>query len=726
MARQNIPTQPSVRTVQYGNLLGVDYQSDPTEINRNRSPEMVNMISDLGGNPIKRCGYRQIGSSVEYMFEMGGTTYAITKVNWTESAAHPTIRLSSVSMSNEGRLELTTVKDITFEININSLGELKHVFTLNGIIYIFLEMVWVALDISNLDASYSGGVAKFGTAKTLMYSRVLESDNIYYCTPIIPTDESLIPTVYTLMKPNGGEMISIPAGTDITGATKGVNLLTPFRRIEYCVQADTVGELTFHLPTPQQNGFVSNIVKVEILTGSGSWETVASSYYSMRFAGDVYALLPDTGEMGVNSFAKRQANVIFNITPFVATETGITNSIGTPSDYNVPTTEPNLRITYAPFNDALTDLQDSSRRYPYGLYRKERCEAFASDDVIVYDGRLFVAVGSRVYYSRAGEPFSIDDNYYFDVDGTVTGLLKTPNGLGVVCKGSHPIYIASGSYSEDYAMPVYTVKASNANIGEVEFIFETALNDEPLILTSDGVYGISTNYLSSKYAIPRSGKINRRLCRESSTTPVIGVVHDNYAYISKNDHMYILDGRHKDASKYGDNSYESYFFDNMPILYGMWSVNGTMYFSDGTHIYTWNDDFSDDKLKYRDNLTWNSTDSVWTGGTPVKALWSSAVDGDGVPQYYKTLQKKGTMVTLSPPMQTSCQITLKRDGRDVIYVGRFDGSIFSLTDSVLDAFTKKKVKKYKRLQFIVENNEDEPFGIISIVKSFVLNNYAKR
>ena len=52
MARQNIPEQPSVQTTRYANLLGVDYQSDETEVARNRSPEMVNMISDLGGNPI--------------------------------------------------------------------------------------------------------------------------------------------------------------------------------------------------------------------------------------------------------------------------------------------------------------------------------------------------------------------------------------------------------------------------------------------------------------------------------------------------------------------------------------------------------------------------------------------------------------------------------------------------------------------------------------------------
>jgi hypothetical protein len=84
------------------------------------------------------------------------------------------------------------------------------------------------------------------------------------------------------------------------------------------------------------------------------------------------------------------------------------------------------------------------------------------------------------------------------------------------------------------------------------------------------------------------------------------------------------------------------------------------------------------------------------------------------------------MVTIAPPMQTSCQITVVKDGNQRYYLGRFNGATFALTDSVLDAFTKKKIKKYKRLQFIVENKEPEPFGIVSIVKTFTIGNLAKR
>ena len=272
-------------------------------------------------------------------------------------------------------------------------------------------------------------------------------------------------------------------------------------------------------------------------------------------------------------------------------------------------------------------------------------------------------------------------------------------------------------------MPVYSITASDASAWTIASKARGVLNDEPIFLSDTGLYGVTTNYYSSKYSISRSGKINKRLTKEPNLSSAVGITYNGYFYLAVNDHMYVLDSRHRDSSKNGDSSYECYFFDNMPTITEMYVVDDRMYFTDGTYLYTWNDNLSG-RAQYLDNAVQNEN-GAWSGDA-VKCKWSSRIDDDGAPQFYKTLQKKGTMATISPPMQTSCQITLKKDAYDEIYIGRFDGGTFSLSDSVLDAFTKKKVKKYKRLQFIVENKEAEPFGLISIVKSFVANNYAKR
>jgi hypothetical protein len=273
-------------------------------------------------------------------------------------------------------------------------------------------------------------------------------------------------------------------------------------------------------------------------------------------------------------------------------------------------------------------------------------------------------------------------------------------------------------------MMVYSIKASSAGIGAITSKVEGSLNDEPMFLAKSGIYGMTTNYMSEKYSISRSGKINKRLIKEPNLSGAVGTAFNGYFYVAVNGHMYILDGRHRETGRQGDNSYECYYFDSMPNIVNIFVINNRMFFSDGTYLYTWNDAL-DEKYQYLDNAVWNSEANRWDGD-PVKAKWSSVVDADSMPQYYKILSKKGTMVTVAPPMQTSCQVTVIRDQRDKFYLGRFTGSTFALSEGVLDAFPKKKIKKYKRLQFVIENNEAEAFGIISVVKSFTTGNYAKR
>ena len=59
MAKMNIPTSPTLHYTYYDDLLGADFSCDSTECNAKRSPDLLNMISDNGGNPVKRLGWRQ-------------------------------------------------------------------------------------------------------------------------------------------------------------------------------------------------------------------------------------------------------------------------------------------------------------------------------------------------------------------------------------------------------------------------------------------------------------------------------------------------------------------------------------------------------------------------------------------------------------------------------------------------------------------------------------------
>jgi hypothetical protein len=126
-------------------------------------------------------------------------------------------------------------------------------------------------------------------------------------------------------------------------------------------------------------------------------------------------------------------------------------------------------------------------------------------------------------------------------------------------------------------------------------------------------------------------------------------------------------------------------------------------------------------------------------GQAIVASWSTTNDDDNAPHLYKSMTKKGCLVTLKPYARSSGTIYVSKDGnpRQMLRRGLmdildwddidFERFTFNTNDSPQDIFFKKKVKKYKRLQIIVENNGvNEGFGILQIVKTFTVGNYAKK
>ncbi len=62
MKHIRIQSGVSVRTAVYNSFRGVDFSVDPTLVDKTRSPWAPNMISDTGGMPEKRLGYRTVFS----------------------------------------------------------------------------------------------------------------------------------------------------------------------------------------------------------------------------------------------------------------------------------------------------------------------------------------------------------------------------------------------------------------------------------------------------------------------------------------------------------------------------------------------------------------------------------------------------------------------------------------------------------------------------------------
>lgn len=202
--------------------------------------------------------------------------------------------------------------------------------------------------------------------------------------------------------------------------------------------------------------------------------------------------------------------------------------------------------------------------------------------------------------------------------------------------------------------------------------------------------------------------------------------------------MYLLDGRHKTSNSSGNTNYgyECYYWEGIPASC-VTSYDKELWFGtyDGNVCRFKNSGQDSD---YTDNTY--VVDST-RKGLPIVARWSTPNDNDGMTEYFKTMMKKGTMCTVAPYKTSSVKAYISVDGYPREYIGKlfyadittlFNGEIdfgtlsFDASIAPKDRFFRKKKKKYKRLQIILENDApNQPFGVFEIVKTYIYQRYAK-
>ena len=740
MAQLKVPSAPREYATHYHELLGVDFQADQTEVDRRRSPDMVNMISDFGGNPVKRDGYRAVVPlPFDSMVQIGDYVYAVFRDSFNK------MNIAEVWMDG---YELDG-NDVL--LNGIDVGDIKAVFTYKRTIYVVGTKAMFSYNVE------TGEEAMTGTAAGMMSTGTVGES--------APATPDIVPDVMIDVKPDG------------TGgyALDDKNIMSIYQRISYKGDGTTT---VYKIPTCQSIGAW---VYAEVRNSTtGDWEPVAAAAGNGATA--VYAGVTLDGESSANSTIASAYVTFTGGAPLTPTVAG----------------QDNVRVTFAPFS-----MEEVYSNVYKGFYNEEFVKLLSCQAATIQSNRMFIADDYKVYYSDISDPFTISDLAWFEVDGEITAFTRKDSYLAVLTKdkGKSTIYLASEQVrtvdSATGAIEAYfTVKESNSGIGAIAPKCVASLSDEPLFLSNTGVYGILSNYMSEKYAVNRSARINRKLCQEPNLDKAVGIAFNDYFYLAINGRMYVLDGRHKESDRAGNKPFEAYYFEGLPAIENMWVVGDRMYFADDAKTYAWSDDLSDaeryfndaypkavDGIEYQLGLIYNEetgnyyeeptgewvsvkptpdeNEVVWykasfddtseevsmdeptigdkkLTGNPVRARWCSAFDDDGAPQRLKTLMKKGSMVTLVPHFHSGCEITLVKDGDQFEYLGSFASTIngfdsidftqftFNSNAVAFDNFTKKKVKKYKRLQIQIENNNAEPFGLTQITKTYIFGNYAKR
>lgn len=830
MAQMTVPAEPSYKTTTYNGLKGADFANDPSLVARNHSPDLVNMISDNGGSPIKRKGWEvtdEANGKIAniWHFQMYGKKWHVAIV---QGVSNSTI----VEFDNDGAITtLTTLSGWTGKgtgFFFQSNDESKTGF------YI-----------------YANGVHKVKPATD-------ESTELTYYSNLTPTT----PTVMEHMKYNGTGGIS----------TQGVNMLT--RKMSFEMWDDREAEDTYtisqSLPGTKTINLLANVAtgraliadfQYVITDGTSSYTYNLSKMFvkgtastqSWRTIGVEFTVAYDGSISFTCSNVDGETNSLqsWTFTRITVMKQRIYRLFQTGSPTTIssidkveqlnedggwdnitshaiikPDTgaDANKRILVTGVTlDALGSVSIDNIRITItaagatGANKITECTCSTIYSQMT-EGQVFVSGNPEypqyVWYSDLADPMYFPDTNYLFVGGAgtkVTGMIPFGSQIAVLKEPSlteSTIFLISYDQATDQKIDVngeqytetrdvYKVKHGFSGVGSLTADSVFSLSDEPLFLSENGITGLVSNVVTSVNSVKnRSGFLDPKLLKEENLANAVATVHKNYYILCVNNHAYILDGRQKTNDWRGNTSYlyESYYWENIPasciasdgekLWFGtsdgrlcrfkntgqVWDYSdNTRYGDNPIRVYpkegetelssTWFVDSNGDDVtpsttdKYvlfddTDNyerytvFSYNGTTNLYEEAyvlDVITALWSTPADNDGMTQYYKTLQKKGSGCTVYPYARSKVTAYLEKDGLPLVKVGDFYADVFDWENidftrftfigghNPRDDFFKKKMKKYKRLKIILVNDElNEGFGVMEIFKTYLVARFAKK
>lgn len=492
----------------------------------------------------------------------------------------------------------------------------------------------------------------------------LTNSNVTYTSEL--NSPFTFPNSITLNVPQAGEYSVLLTATDSLGYSKVYQLAT-INVIEPTYTPNNFSiEGTF--PSVDQDGFA-------IVT-----------FYAKNYSSDTYEVL--TG----------------NFIPTAVDNTHWTVELSLPEKYIGSGNAIDVKAIYS---TSITSEKEARKAF-YTTTRQANYSNGLANNIFV-GGSKTNTYTSRVWYSALNNPLYFPDTNYIEVgsnDTSVMGLIKVGDYLGVI-KQSKPtdtsIYLVYPTSFDDNT--TYAIKQSIGGVGAASKYCFNVLGDETLFLSDEGIMAIETGKDDQHKIQLRSFYINKKLLSNNNLEDAYSFVWNGMYIIAIDNECYILHGDQKTAweTSETDLQYEAYYWDNIPAKCFM-KYYKELWFCDDQNVYAFGGSYADN-------------------GVPIVARWSTILDNDGASQYFKTLQKKGNVITLlADENGTSANVYFKQDNQEEVLVKELD-SVES--DIPIDIFPKKKMKKYKRLQIIVENNKNESFGVSEIVKSYTLGNYAK-
>lgn len=400
---------------------------------------------------------------------------------------------------------------------------------------------------------------------------------------------------------------------------------------------------------------------VQKLTTSGTWETINASEYTVNYTSGVVTFKHAIGNSPVEG-------------------------------------RDNLSIRYSIKNsDTISQINKCNIVTTFG-----------------YDGnnnRLFVAgcpdLPNVDWYTEAN-----DATYYPDVNNTSIGLSTAPivgyirinDGRMAVLKDVSDTdctnyYRDSKIFNEEEKFPI---SSGTKGIGTISSNANCVLENEPLVLTRQGIYAIiSVTNNDERFAQRRSYYVDGKLTKEANLQNAVAIEYDKKYYLAVNNNVYIADSRYKSVEPNTNTTqYEWLFYTNIPVR--VWfSYNNELYF--GTS--------SGDICKFRQD---NDEQRFYDGNKEVESYWSTPQLAFDTILRMKTIKKLSIAVNAPSSIEIG---TITKTGAQELDNKLFEDSAYP---SKIIRITRK-IRKFMYAQIYMLSTEPKNMTFKKVMIEYAYN-----
>ena len=692
------PTSPAIYTKKFTAFRGVDFSVSETMVDESRSPYAVNVISDTGGFPEKRLGWRtliNLGAKINGIYRYKGMIGEEDNERLVECfIIHAGDKIYKWSGSGEATELISGINDAksTARLFKNAL------FILTGREFLSFDGE-KCTRVEDGESAYAPttwierGVASYVEEGYGSWSGDAQSGKAFQDVNIAATKRK----------------ITFRITTDAQSYTRYIfldGIIKPSSRI--IMKYIPTGEVIFDLTAPAGEEKTRYTIPRGLFnypTGSPSQE----------------ALITISRKWISNDDGTRAARSLGLV------EGGIIGGIITPTkveDYVAPAeNEDNFVVEY------VAEAGESENAI-------SKCTVMD-----IFENRIFYSGNpdfpNTDWHSELNEPTYVSDLSYTEIgleSNPIVGYLRTGSEQAILKGDGEDSSLYMRYRAEDSeGKTIFPIRQGSADIGAVSSHAVCTLFDDPMYLSASGVWAIAQQDISSERALNiRSTRINKKLLENYNLEDAIMFKWKQNLMLCLSGECYVADAAQKTYANNKTNTfeYEWYYWKNIPAR-SAYNFEEVLYFgTEDGRICRFNDDLKNSRGEIEPK-------AYSDDGEAIVAEWATTFSDDGDFMRLKTMKKKGSGVMLKTYLRSGVKVCIRTDKDFEKEIRDKSAGLFNFEDIDFGDFTfntspylvvpfNAKFKKYKAIQVICRNDKvNQAFGVLGIIRRYVIGNFAK-